>query len=306
MIDTIHILKECEFPYLQWKTIEEGLYGTHIKGHIYNMRIRWSNGKLHIQGSLPKLHNGTNFYNLSTYEIGSAVVKLETELMLDLQDATVYRIDLAANIPLSHSVSTYFDCFGQHKNYHRSNIQESSLYYSKGKNAQTVIYDKIKEMKQKPGNKEILDKINGNFMRFEIRCTKSQIKNLIKEDFKVRDLKTIEINSLLADIWYNSYLCIQKEYAPQFDFKAGEGYKDFCNCLMMYGINHLGGAYSTKAILKNSPGFNLLRPEYKSRIRGKIKELNLNAVISDNGALLLELNNVFKQTHLEFARNHIM
>ena len=65
MIDTIHILKECEFPAWKWDSIEEGKYGTYIKAHIHNMFIVWGNGKLRIMGSLPKLVNGNNFFNLN-------------------------------------------------------------------------------------------------------------------------------------------------------------------------------------------------------------------------------------------------
>jgi hypothetical protein len=268
-----------------------------MKGVIDNMLISWRNGKLFIGGSLPKLLTGNNFYNLSIHEIKSAVQILQDKLNVDLQFAKISRLDLATNVSLNKLVENYLPCLGYLKSADRSNINSSSVYYRKKGYPLFVFYDKIKEMKQIFTNRKILKAIKGNYLRFEIRySTPKQIARKFEKHLVVKDLYNLETNLSFANDWYESYLSIGKEVPLTFNLKKGEGYKRLLDIWLKMAMDSMGGINPAMNALKITEGFIQMRPEYKSRVRSKIRKLgkiDKTLVISP---LLQELNISFENT----------
>jgi len=304
MIDTVHIFKEnVAFPQLNWKRTIDDEFGTHHKSHISNMIISWSNGKLRIVGSLPKLINDNNFYNLTNEGIGRAIKLLEEELQTDLQEAEVRRIDLAANLNLKYNIEQYYACLGEYKKFHRNNIDRSTLYYSKKKKAHMCFYDKCKLMREEGYSNEVLDKISGNHMRYESRNWLPEIRVRFKEGLTVSDLSKIDVNHKLIDLWYQNYLDIKKESPSEFGFEAAFSMKELDKLLFKLGIDKLGGVASAFEYLKRTPVFMNSRPEYKSRARKKIRMLGYGEDALREGLLLSELNESFNKVYSNFM-NH--
>ena len=163
-------------------------------------------------------------------------------------------------------------------------------------------------MKQTGSDKEFLGTLNGNFLRFENRNYTQQVKAIFKNGLKVSDLTSRTVNNKLTDIWYENYLAIDKQSPSEFNLKEGDGIKELGDLLAKIGIDNLGGVSLTLEHLKRNSVFNQLRPEYKSRMRAKIKSLNNRQETLKESSLLLELNNSFANIHAKFLQvdhNHL-
>jgi hypothetical protein len=274
LIDTVQISMSCDRPNWEWHINEIGVFGNKQTILWENIRISWRNGKLNIVGSLPKLLKGNNFQNLTVEELSLVIDAIERKIGMCLKHAVLKRLDIATNIPLSHDISQYFECFGPYNKYHRSNIDKSTLYYNYRNNSLIAIYDKIKELKTHKSNKALVDSLSSNYMRFEVRYFTKMIRSLFKGDLTLYQLKEPSFNRTLTELWYRTFLDIGKEQTTVLILSEKVVHNELINILAKIGIDTLGGVYQTIKILENSPNFDRRRPESKTRMRRAIKKLS--------------------------------
>lgn len=176
-------------------------------GNLGNLIISISDFGISINGSFNKYYHGNNFCKFTRQEMEFCVEKLQDELLIDLKDAKINRLDIAHNFIMNNEVEKYYNFLGNCQYYSRL-VQPDSIYYNNGLKTK-LFYNKIKEGKHK---RQEIPQIwtNKNVLRYELRY-----KNKLPQQFKtdricLSDLynEHFYINSL--ERWIKEYFIIKK------------------------------------------------------------------------------------------------
>ncbi|WP_153042826.1 phage/plasmid replication domain-containing protein [Rufibacter ruber] len=295
MVDTIKICKVGVIPHFQEFPLHNILpviceeTGEIIgsKGILgENLRIYYSNGCLSIKGSISRLHLGDNVNILQHSQLTEAFKRIEKELRVDLGEAKIKRLDLAANIEVPIKVNEYYRLLGSSKYYNRF-VEKGSLYYNSG-SRKMVFYDKRKEAKIK-GHP-------ANLMRFEVRWLKEYLKSWSKKtlgypDLLVNDLLNPSTYNQLIRAWGDEYYSIHKPQIPSFNFALISKPKDIEKQLMLIGIETLGGYNAiVEMLLLSKAQHHLLYPEALSRIKANLRKISTLDNLTQVNNLIIRLD----------------
>ena len=101
-------------------------------GSLANMRVSVGNSSLTFQGSLSKYLNGNNLERFTRKQTQRAIEKMSDSLVLPINQAKVWRIDLAENFILNRPVREYLNLLGEAGRFERFSYGHKGLRYQNG------------------------------------------------------------------------------------------------------------------------------------------------------------------------------
>lgn len=205
-------------------------------GQLYNSHLK-------IDGSWSKFDSGENFTGYSILEFHKNYQKISNILGFDIKDMKITYIEYGLNVLLKNSVPEYLRLLIDHTD---SRMKDSGFRDEETKsfeNTQRVIkfYDKSKELiRDKYTNKDLKSSCKqNNFLRFEMRRKKDDIKKFIGENNTFIFLLDPDIwEFLLNDLRriYNHDIIKRKEFDDNLLIKSG---KEHTKVLMILGKQFL-------------------------------------------------------------------
>lgn len=253
------------------------------------MSMMITGDRIWIKGSLSQYYH-ESYDSLSWSEVEFAIKRIEDEIGVDLSSATITQIDLECTFSLSRKPSFYMNFLGDSP-YFNHFKEKNTVYYNSG-TRKIKIYDK--------GKKNRGDKLH-NLLRYELSLKSKYLTQNYGRKLTVIDLYSADIQTSLIDLWYASYLKINKYKAYVFDMSEIESIRDLKNGLLGLAIKHLGGHKEFIEVLSSSLQNNLnLDSKTKYRIVNGIKQLDLKTNLkSIENMLIDELNKAMENSFLQ-------
>lgn len=249
--------------------------GFNPSGLIRNMSVCVSEKSIYIEGSVAKYLNTSNMVNFDFRDLKLAIMKLSEELGVELLNAKILRIDIAANFELKNEICDYFPELHSLKYFQRDTSKRTTLrFYSNTDRNNLVFYDKIKEFKSKNKNKLLKDDSSiidtfGNLMRYEFMLQRSPSKYLKISDLRVKDLLDPKNCKIILRLWYDMYESIHKR--SSLEYPNIKGLKGFETQMKRYLIYDLGWEL-IESELKKAVGKKLISASDKSK---KLKQFDI-------------------------------
>ncbi len=256
MIDTIKgyiILKGKKYSDYQHlfenksKSIKEGGYIISFNLSNFRISIKFDNEnnpiKLYFNGSLPKFYFGNNLAQLDWSTTKDAVQMLSDNLNVQINNATLTRIDFGFNFLLEYPIYRYISCLVDYPRLERNQYKDSVTFFSKSGSKSLIFYDKIKEIKS--SYKNAINSIpeeyqNQNILRYEI-CLKKLLKHNLKSGrVRVRDLNNDTVQKKIFILWLEGFEKVNKFSVgldPLYLLNQRNGLSKY---LFYHGIDKLG------------------------------------------------------------------
>ncbi|TKC01399.1 phage/plasmid replication domain-containing protein [Pedobacter cryotolerans] len=301
MIDTIRIkielnqLPENYYSFLQSKIIRKRYFTnefgrTTLICNYENFYITLGLTGLFITGSLTRYVKGNTLETAYKDELFNGLLRLGIDLMIDIMDAKVLRLDIAGNILTKKPVEEYFSILSSFKRTERFR-HTNALTYSNSYR-KILFYNKIKQLQIK--RSQNIDQIlkDNNVLRYEYRFCKT---NTLQRFLSINDVTvhTIFDNyEKLVNSWVDNYLSIDKSNEPKFfDEKVFDKKGMFYKQLQLEGIKALGGMNMILEMIdisKKKGAFNKY-PNQITNIKARLRSLMNNPVLVKISALNEEL-----------------
>ena len=180
---------------------------SYLQGNLKNMRVTYNESSISIKGSLCKYFYGNNIDTLNLTTTREALAQISADLSLDINKASVSRIDFSTNIVTDFTPTIYYPYLGELSRFERCE-QPNSIYYNQ-EAKKLLFYDKIAEAKKKqmPIPKQ---HIGDNLLRYELVLKRDVPRYLKYNGLYALDLGSEELFKKLLHIWYGYYQQIQK------------------------------------------------------------------------------------------------
>lgn len=219
-------------------------------------------------GSLSKFHHKNGWGEMTRKGTQLAVEEMSDRTGLDFGTGNLYRVDVAGNLFMKQSVSSYLTLLGECPRMQKGGWGDS-VYYS-NKQRRTVFYDKVKELKQK--RQDIPPIYEGrNILRFEMRLLK-RIRNQLKvESLTLSSLCDERVYMQLLNRWKNEYFGIRKEQKPR--LMKAVNVKEFMNHLALLGLANIGGEAGALEMLDQARMQGDLNKQQYHRLKAKLRDL---------------------------------
>jgi hypothetical protein len=260
-------------------------------GQLDNLNVSIAEKSVTIKGSLCKYYWGDNLQPLSLSDTNLAIEKLSDLLLLPLKDASISRLDLAANLVLNHPVAHYLPYLGNARHYIRLE-QPNTLYYNRGKILhQLVFYDKVEEIKSKreklsPALKQM------NLLRYEMRYLR-QIEKQLKASVTLGVLYKPAFYHDMVKRWHKSYLNIVKEREINLGVRGLNLLDDYSLLSELSLMKLYGGQRRLLDAINMEKSMELYTPARRasaSRLTKKIKVLGSHPEFTFQSSLIDELD----------------
>ncbi len=207
-------------------------------GKLKNLRVKWNDYGVSIFGSINKFYHGNNIVGMTRQNTQRAVEELSDLLGLAMDEAKVYRIDLAQNFVMKKPLINYYICLGEAKYLTKTTYKEGLMYANSLR--AIVFYDKVKEMSKK---KEIIPKMfnNTNVLRYEVRFNK-RLKNQFKQpQIIAKTLYDETFYISIIDKWKKYYFSINRLNKIKFqDNMIMKDVRQFTLYFALIGIKSVG------------------------------------------------------------------
>ncbi len=169
--------------------------------------------KLYFTGSLPKFYFGNNLAQLDWDTTKEAIQMLSDNLNVNIDDATLTRIDFGFNFILKHPIHRYTSCLVSYPRLINQRYAESISFISKSGSKSLKFYDKTKEIKN--SHKTVIQSIpeiyhNQNVLRYEIQLLKLLKERLKLDTVQVKDLYDNTFQKRLMFLWLEGYQKVKK------------------------------------------------------------------------------------------------
>lgn len=164
--------------------------------------------KLSFTGSLPKLYYGNNMAQLDWKNTQKAIEMLSHNLNVDLNEATLTRIDFGINFILKYPIHRYLSCLVKYPCLKILRYEDSVTFFSKSGSKSIIFYDKINEMKtrRKTALNDIPDLYhNKNILRYEMQFKKRLNQILGLDSVKIKHLFNDTHQKKLTSLWLDGY-----------------------------------------------------------------------------------------------------
>lgn len=300
MIDTIHItyfftsLQEAESTAVwmrdlleKYKVSEDKSGNLSFSGSLRNLRVYGNTRMLSIQGSIPRFINGQNYDLLAVSQIKEFFMLLENIMSIPIEQARIYRLDMAYNLFLRYPPDPYYKFLGAAPRLFRL-TQPRSLLYKNGRR-QLAFYNKMAA--PNPGPKPIPAHYLGkNVMRMEHRLVSKISEQLKIKGFKVGNLMDETIYPLFHSKTLTQYRNIRKLNEGSVNLSGIGKPKDFIGMLAVIGMEKIGGENAVLELVDELKGRGSFsnRQNY-TRLRKMIKDLG-NQSYPGESDLIQELN----------------
>ena len=206
-----------------------------VVGHLSNMRVEVRGTVLIVEGSLLKYLKGYNYADsLFVWGVRIAVNKLSNALNVPMRLASIRRIDFGICFSMNCKSWTYFDYLLHSNGYHRSNIEKTTLYFSKH-DLQLCFYDKRAEMKKHKEFDGLEDIQKLEVLRYELRFKK--VSSFFGRVVRGSDLYNSAFYLSVLEKWYDSYMVIRKGVDMKVNLFRFGGKKEFQRSCVAFVMN---------------------------------------------------------------------
>jgi hypothetical protein len=212
--------------------------------------IQTNQYKISIIGSLSKFLHGNNLVRLTRVDVKKAVHELSRLSGLDMSEAKVKAIDIAANIILDHPVQCYNVLLSEKLRSVKSVIKDYQTVRFETGNRSLSFYDKKKEFlyrnrRETKYRRQFSSLLNDKYwIRYELKLKKSLESVSGSSMLKLKDIYHPIVYRRLILCWYKNYHSVQKEIEPGY-----QTFENFSGYLISQGINAIGGIGKTSNLL---------------------------------------------------------
>ena len=177
---------------------------TSYYGILKNYKVNVYPYGISLQGSIAKYLFGEDTIKFADrLSCKRGIEEISDLLGLDLNNATITRLDIGQNLELDNYVLKYYTLLLASSRLNR--VEYLNSLYFKNKSKELIFYDKITERKEKG-----FKKFSGNLLRYELRLKKRPSNFLKTEKLFAKDLYEKPIYKQLANLWYKEYRKITK------------------------------------------------------------------------------------------------
>jgi hypothetical protein len=250
----------------------KGYRGKSLIGSYANWEFYLGDVNFKIVGSLTTASKTNNLYN-STYEdIKQALDELQQLFCLNLDNATVLRVDVAYNFILNQPIFNYHNFLICPEKFKQVEHKNETLQFN-GKGIVITFYDKIKERAKNKNLPRLFKSLN--MMRFEVKIRTEGFKSIGLSRLKFAELYEETTFLIFVNAWFDQYLKIerQKEYVlPEIESISLSGFKDFA---VRHLLNTSIGQNFTKSFLADKS----VTPKQRHDINKYINSINIGKPI---------------------------
>lgn len=269
---------------------------SYLQGDLKNMKVTLNEGSISVKGSLCKYFYGNNIETLDLISTREALNQISTDLSIDINKASVSRIDFSTNIVTDYTPTIYYPYLGALTRFQRFE-QPNSIYYNQDAK-RLLFYDKIAEAKKK---QITIPKqhIGDNLLRYELVLNRNVPKLLKYNRLYVKDLGTEELFKKLLHFWYGYYQKIQK-HSKTIKIMAGniKSPKDVETSIFNALVRRNPKEVQRLLLeLKAKDVFH--HKEYYSRLNSKIRNIQKEVEIEND--LIDELSSKIEGVYLELT-----
>lgn len=245
---------------------------TYISGNLGNMRVYINEHGISIKGSLAKFYFGENQSSLDRATTKEALSMMSDVTNMPIQNATVSRIDVAANLVTKHKPKAYYSFLGESSSLDRLE-QDNGIYY-KNKQKKLVFYDKLHE--QKITKIPILPIYqNCHLLRYEYCLVKRLKSQLGLTEFTADMLNGEQFYMNMLAKWKQEYFAISRNKILQFKREIMNSSKDFEMQLIQLGLQEIGGQAGAMAMIEQANYENVFENKMQQkRLKDKVKMLS--------------------------------
>ena len=224
-------------------------------GYLDNMRVRLrSDGELVVQGSLSRFLLGSNVGTLRCGEVEEAVRSLAAAFDVRPEMCRVYRLDLAATMPMPRPVPLYLDALGPVPRTKRRTYGNETVAYVNG--VRTLqFYDKGKEAS-----------LPSNLLRFEVQY-KKRLKRQLKRAVTLADLRDPAFFAQNARRWQRE--CQRVPKRRRYRLTPTMSVRHLLRQLAGFGLAYFGGLAAVLCQVETWKGTR----QQKCRLRSALVDL---------------------------------
>jgi hypothetical protein len=218
----------------------------YLRYTIKNISIqvkRFDNGfELTITGSLSKFLYDTNLVRFTRNDVELAIEELSAKIGIDLSDAIIKRIDIAANLCMKHNPEIYHSLLSHKSRFKRSSIGNNETVSFEIGDRSLSFYNKKKEFLKRNRDKIHLKTTFSSFLkdknliRYELKLKKRLDMLGNGASLRLKDIYVKSVYRKLINIWYQQYCSISKDRMA-----AIKSAKKFEHYLIYRGITAIGG-----------------------------------------------------------------
>jgi len=303
MIDTIYVEISKELiGNTTYKDIKSNLFkheklwqgydpNVHV-GKMKNLRVKFFDDHIKIQGSIPKELYGNNIQIPSYKEIFDLFSFAEREYGLPIHRGHLTQIDFGYNFYMDNPVEMYLKCLQETPGYSFSRFK-GSVYYHKD-NYKLHFYDKGREIRKKMASDPSIGKLpskilNANILRYEI-----SIHSRLYQYFDFDSLKPVLVHSptfrnRLFEIWQDRYWSIDKKKLLHFD-KSLTTLPKLKPQVWLKGVEALGGLKSLVEEFKELKSCEQISQKQYDSLSSWTKRISKEADLISKEPLVEELN----------------
>ena len=247
-----------------------------------------------MERPLCKYFYGNNIDTLNLTTTREALAQISADLSLDINKASVSRIDFSTNIVTDYTPTIYYPYLGNLTRFKRFE-QPNAIYYNQ-EAKKLLFYDKIAEAKNKqmPIPKQ---HIGDNLLRYELVLKRDVPRYLKYNGLYALDLGSEELFKKLLHIWYSYYQQIQKHSKNYnlmtYNIKTPKDLESLCFKIMVkknpIQFKKIQDEIKAKQLFKHK--------EYYSRLNSKIRRIHQTGDVEND--LIDELSSKIKGIYLE-------
>jgi hypothetical protein len=262
----------------------------YLKGRVGNLRVNLNDYGIGISGSYPKYLLEDNVQELGRNETELIVEKLSDEFHLPLENATITRLDVAANLLMSYPAAYYYPYLGDAPYLNRRKYGDSLYYENKSKTL--LFYSKDKEAQSK--KIPVPEFLNGkNILRAELRLKKPVAQKLKRDSLQLKQLYEYRTYHHIINAWKSNFDSITRLNELVLADCEVRCPKDFWRLLKVYAVDQIG----FNQLLEQVDGLRqkgIMKPEYYSRIKKQIKDVYNDNRYSIEHHVIEELDKKFE------------
>lgn len=269
-------------------------FGEAITGIYKGLKIRITDNRINIVGSLSKYALGDNLKTISRNNAMESIESLSEAFKIDLGVMKLTRIDVANNFIMKYPTEIYYNKLGVLKYFDRVPFDNGLAY--RNYKQELLLYGKLIEMKSKGlPIPEIWKDLNVLRIEYRLKTRIEQTLNVNQVLFSDLYCEVFYLN--LLNRWAETYYKVQK--LNDVKMKPTKSVKDFEQQLALVGINSIGHdkciEYIKEMQLKNE-----INKKQAFEMRNKVRALNQLESASEESELIKELDSKVKDSIMYF------
>lgn len=255
------------------------------EGKSKNLVVLVDGSKISISGSLAKHHLGSNYQTLTRETTKRAIEELSDHLLLPIEQAKVFRIDVGVNLLMDNPILEYCRLLYSAGRYHRRE-QKYGLLYSNSLRA-LAFYDKNQDLKR--CRESIPKDLKGkHLLRYERRVYRRLAKQFGRKEITANLLYDENFFNELIDGWESEYFSIGKaKHLELGSVEIMKSTKQFDRTLAAHAIQ-IEGEGKFLAMIDDQKGE--LTKTHRSRMKSHIRNLASTKTLEETEQSIFELN----------------